>query len=95
MTSCSCVVYNSHGLCLFHKDHIPYHHHHIKMSTATMMPISADTQHYRTMLFELSKLVTMSPEIFDEMWPYVDSVYSKLQQELLQAHSTVRIQKYE
>jgi len=47
------------------------------------------------MLFELSKPATISPEIFNEIWPYVDSVYSKLQQELLQAHGTVRVQKYE
>jgi len=44
------------------------------------------------MLFELSKPVIISPEIFNEIWPYVDSVYSKLQQELLH---TVRVQKYE
>jgi len=37
----------------------------------------------------------MSPKTFDEIWPYVDSVYTKLQQELLQAHGTVRVQKYE
>ena len=47
------------------------------------------------MLFELRKPVIISPEIFNEIWPYVDSVYSKLQQELLQAHGTVRVQKYE
>jgi len=32
----------------------------------------------------LSKPVTMSPKTFDEMWQYVDSVYAKLHQELLQ-----------
>jgi len=83
---------------------IPYHHtyhheHHIRMSAEVMMPISAEALHYRmlyrTMLFELSKPVIISPEIFNEIWPYVDSVYSKLQQELLQAHGTVRVQKYE
>jgi len=47
------------------------------------------------MLFELNKPVIISPEIFNEIWPYVDSDYSKLQQELLQAHGTVRVQKYE
>jgi len=47
------------------------------------------------MLLELRKPVIISPEIFDEIWPYVDSVYSKVQQELLQAHGTVRVQKYE
>jgi len=30
----------------------------------------------------------MSPKTFNEMCPYVDSVYTKLQQELLQAHGT-------
>ncbi|RPB24048.1 hypothetical protein L211DRAFT_879435 [Terfezia boudieri ATCC MYA-4762] len=37
----------------------------------------------------------MSPKIFDEMWPYIDSVYTKLQQELLQNNGTMRVQKYE
>ena len=55
-----------------------------------MMPISADALHHRAMLFDLSKPVTMSPETFDEIWPYVDSVYSKLQSELLQANGTVQ-----
>ncbi|KAF8458932.1 hypothetical protein BGX38DRAFT_1325934 [Terfezia claveryi] len=74
---------------------IQYHRQQIKMSTEAMMPISADALHYRTILFELSKPVTIPPQIFDEIWPYVDSVYSKLQQELLQAYGTVRVQKYE
>ena len=60
-----------------------------------MMPISADALHQRTMLFELSKPVTMSSQLFDEAWPYIDSVYTKLQSELLQAHGTLRVQKYE
>ena len=59
------------------------------------MPISADALKYRTMLFDLSKPVIMSPEIFDEIWPYVDSVYTKLQQELLQCNGAIRVQKYE
>jgi len=60
-----------------------------------MMPISTDALHHRAMLFDLSKPVTMSPKTFDKMWPYVDLVYTKLQQELLQAHGRVRAQKYE
>ena len=60
-----------------------------------MMPISSDALYYRTMLFDLTKPVSMAPEIFDEVWPYVDSVYSKLQQELLQNNGTIRVQKYE
>jgi len=60
-----------------------------------MMPISADALRHRAMLFDLSEPVTMSPDLFDEAWPYVDSVYTKLQSELLQANGTVRVQKYE
>jgi len=60
-----------------------------------MMPISTDALHHRAMLSDLSKPVTMSPKTFDEVWLYVDSVYTKLQQELLQAHGTVGVQKYE
>ena len=46
-----------------------------------MMPISADAIHYRALLFNLSEPVTMAPNIFDEAWPYVDSVYTKLRSE--------------
>jgi len=60
-----------------------------------MMPISADALHHCTILFDLSKLVIMSSEKFDEIWLYVDSVYLKLQSELLQAGGTIRVQKYE
>jgi len=64
-----------------------------------MMLISADALHYRTRLFDLSKPVVMSSEKFDEIWPYmtpyVDSVYSKLQSELLQAGGTIRVRGYE
>ncbi|KAF8419735.1 hypothetical protein EV426DRAFT_676556 [Tirmania nivea] len=63
--------------------------------SAAMMSISADTPHLRDMLFDLSKPVTVSPETFDNVWPYVDSVYTKLRSGLLQAYGTVRIQKYE
>ena len=65
-----------------------------KKISEAMMPISTDALHHRAMLFDLTKPVTMSPKTFDEIWPYVDSVYTKLQQELLQAHGTVRVQKY-
>ena len=33
--------------------------------------------------------------MFDEAWPYVDLVYTKLQSELLQAHGTLRVQGYQ
>ena len=33
--------------------------------------------------------------MFGEAWPYVDSAYTRLQLELLQAHETLRVQKYE
>ena len=60
-----------------------------------MMPISADALHHRTLLFELSKPVVVSVKKFNEVWPYVDSVYTKIQQELLQKNGTIRVQKYE
>jgi len=52
----------------------------IKMSKA-MIPLSTDALHRCTMLFNLSKPVTMSPKIFDGMWSYVDPVYAKPQPE--------------
>ncbi|RPB23747.1 hypothetical protein L211DRAFT_218854 [Terfezia boudieri ATCC MYA-4762] len=50
---------------------IPRHRKHttvnsIKSKCLPMMPISADALHYRTILLELSKPVTISPQIFDE-----------------------------
>ena len=61
----------------------------------TMMPISTDALNHPTLLFELSKPVIMPAEKFNEVWPYIDSVYSKLQQQLLQNNGTTRVQKYE
>ena len=57
----------------------------------TMMPISTDALNHCTLLFELNKPVIMSAKKFNEVWPYVDSVYSKLQQELLQNNGTIRV----
>ncbi|KAF8427845.1 hypothetical protein EV426DRAFT_640458 [Tirmania nivea] len=65
------------------------------MSAEVMMSISDDVLHYRTMLFKPNKPVTIFPQMLDEIWSYVDSVYSKLQKELLQAHGIARVQKYE
>lgn len=57
--------------------------------------MSPDILHSRTLLFELSKPVIMSIETFNETWPYVDSVYTKLRGEQLHGSGTVRVQKYE
>ncbi|RPB23002.1 hypothetical protein L211DRAFT_290847 [Terfezia boudieri ATCC MYA-4762] len=46
-----------------------------------------DALHYRTLLFELSKPVTIPAEKFDEIWLYVDSVYASLSGEVLQCKS--------
>ncbi|KAF8415879.1 hypothetical protein EV426DRAFT_628739 [Tirmania nivea] len=48
-----------------------------------MMPISADALHYRTLLFELSKPVIIPADKFNEIWPYVDTVYRTLRGEVL------------
>ena len=61
----------------------------------TMIPLSINALNYRAMLFELDKPVTLSIDIFNEVWPYIDSVYMKLQSELLQCNGTMRVQKYE
>ncbi|KAF8418741.1 hypothetical protein EV426DRAFT_618294 [Tirmania nivea] len=60
-----------------------------------MMPISADALHYRTLLFELSKPVIIPADKFNEIWPYVDTVYRTLRGEVLQCNGTLRVQKYE
>ena len=60
-----------------------------------MMPISPDALHSRALLFDLTKPVTMPSEMFSETWSYVDSVYTKLRGEELQAYGKVRVQKYE
>ncbi|RPB18236.1 hypothetical protein L211DRAFT_843865 [Terfezia boudieri ATCC MYA-4762] len=52
-----------------------------------MIPISTDALHYRTLLFELSKPVTIPTEKFDEIWLYVNSVYASLSGEVLQCKS--------
>ncbi|KAF8433176.1 hypothetical protein BGX38DRAFT_211774 [Terfezia claveryi] len=60
-----------------------------------MMPISADALHYRTLLFELRKPVIIPADKFNEIWPYIDSVYATLRGEVLQCNGTLRVQKYE
>ncbi|KAF8416903.1 hypothetical protein BGX38DRAFT_1335203 [Terfezia claveryi] len=50
------------------------------MSTEAMMPISADTLHYRTILFELSKPVTIPPKYltrYGHMWIRFIQSFSK------------------
>jgi len=59
------------------------------------MALSANALHHRTLLFELNKPVIISADQFDEGWPYVDSVYTKLALEMLQCNGTMRVQKYE
>ena len=61
----------------------------------SMMPISVDALHYRTLLFELSKPVVISADKFNEVWPYVDSVYRTLRGEELKCNGTLKVQKYE
>ena len=61
----------------------------------SMMPISEDALHHRTLLFELSKPVILSPAKFEEVWPYVDSVYRTLRGVELKCNGTIRVQKYE
>jgi hypothetical protein len=61
----------------------------------TLMPLPKGALYWRGLLFELAEPVIMSPEIFDEVWPFVDSVYSKISGEHLQNNGTVKVQKYE
>ena len=58
------------------------------------MPLLPDDLYWRTKLFEHCDPITMSPEKFGQMWPLVNSVYSKTQGELLQNNGTARVQKY-
>ena len=48
-----------------------------------MMPISSNGLNYHNLLFNLDKPINISPEILDEVWPYVDSVYAKLSYKLM------------
>lgn len=61
----------------------------------TIIPFSPETVKYCTMLFHVNKKVTVIPELFDESWPCIDSVYSKLQFKMIWAHGTARVQKCE
>ena len=55
-----------------------------------MMPISSNGLNYRNLLFNLDKPINISPEILDEVWPFVDSVYAKLRSEKLQAYACTK-----
>ena len=76
------------------EEHAHPQYHESNMSEE-LMPISADALQYRALLFDLNKPIIIPADQFDEVWPYVDSVYTKLQSELLQCNGTVRVQKYE
>ena len=61
----------------------------------SMMPVSTHELHHRTLLFELSKPVILQPDKFNEVWPYVDSVYRSRRGEESTCNGTLRVQKYE
>ena len=61
----------------------------------SMIPIAVDALHYRTLLFEHSKPVSICADKFNEVWPYVDSVYCVLREEVLQCNGTICVQTYE
>lgn len=61
----------------------------------SMMPISTDAMYHRTLLCDLVTPVVLNADKFDEVWPYVDSVYRTLRGVELKCNGTVKVQKYE
>ena len=61
----------------------------------SMIPISEDALQYCTLLFELNKPVVIPASTFEEVWPYVDSIYRTLPDEALQCNGELKVQKYE
>ena len=60
-----------------------------------LMPVTTDDFQYRTLLFDLTEPITLPITKFNEVWPYVSSVYSKTGSELLQCNSTMKVHRYE
>ena len=61
----------------------------------SMMPVSTDALQYRNLLFHLNKPVNMTVELFNTVWPCIDSVYTKLRSGSLQAYSKVHVETCE
>ena len=57
------------------------------------VPSQADT--YREMLFQLEKPVQLTQQEFDEFWPLVDTVWTKIGRNTTQRQGTIQVQHYE
>ena len=83
------------------------YHHHIftnqihskKMSSSStipaMIPVPEQAHIYREMLFHLENPVELTEQQFDEYWPLVDTVWTKIGGSTVQRGGTIRVQHYE
>ena len=60
-----------------------------------MIVLPSDAAIYRKLLFELDKPVVLSEEQYNEYWPLVDSVWTKIGGTTVQQNGTVKVQHYE
>ena len=63
--------------------------------SAALIPLPANTPQWCDLLFHLSKPVIMTESEFDEYWPLISTVYTKIGGLLLQQNGEVQVQKYE
>lgn len=61
----------------------------------TMIPVPEHANTYRETLFHLEKPVELTQQQFDEYWPLVDTVWTKIGGNTIQRGGTVRVQHYE
>jgi len=60
-----------------------------------MIPVPEKADLYRDILFYLEKPTQLSQQEFDEYWPLVDSVWTKIGGSTIQRNGTVEVQHYE
>ena len=64
-------------------------------SSSTMISVPSQADTYREMLFRLEKPVQLTQQEFDEFWPLVDTVWTKIGGNTTQRQGTIQVQHYE
>ena len=64
-------------------------------SSSTMIPVPSQATTYREILFRLENPVQLTLLEFDEYWPLVDTVWTKIGGNTTQRQGTIQVQHYE
>jgi len=65
------------------------------MSSSIMISLPSQADTYRDMFFQLEKPVQLTQHEFDEFWPLIDTVWTKIGRNTTQQQGTIQVQLYE